>query len=203
MQYLHAVLREKSWKTCYTNDDNFIGVNDMTVKPLTINEVLRFANHDFLNQLHLIQMNLDLGRIQEAKAIINNVSEHCKMLSNVNKTKLTQTVEWLQTFAWRFPAIELSLESNVLHAVNAELDEQIVQYLEKTIIHVYDELDPFTEQKLEITIESNADFFQLTFHLRGSWETSQFFKEENNLLQINMIEATNESLNYVLSASQE
>lgn len=175
----------------------------MTVKPLTINEVLRFANHDFLNQLHLIQMNLDLERVQEAKTIIQNISEHCKMLSNINKTKLTQTVEWLQTFAWRFPAIELSLESNVLQAVNMELDEQIVQYLEKTIIHLYDELDPFTEQKLQITIESNAEQFQLIFNLKGCWQTPLRLEKEINQLQVNMIETTNESLNFILSASQE
>ena len=32
------------------------------IKTLTVNEALRFANHDFLNQLQLIKMNLDLGR---------------------------------------------------------------------------------------------------------------------------------------------
>lgn len=39
----------------------------MTVSKLTVSEALRFANHDYLNQFHLIQMNLDLGRVDEAK----------------------------------------------------------------------------------------------------------------------------------------
>ena len=64
----------------------------MTEQPLTISEVLRFANHDFLNHLHLIQMNLDLNRIEEAKAIIEDISEHCKMRSNVIKTALPAKV---------------------------------------------------------------------------------------------------------------
>ncbi|MEO4052130.1 Spo0B domain-containing protein [Solibacillus sp. CAU 1738] len=174
----------------------------MTVKPLTINEVLRFANHDFLNHLHLIQMNLDLDQVEEAKEIIQNISDHCKILSNLNKTQLTSTLEWLQTFAWRYPAIELTLTSNVLQAVNTKFDEDIVQYLENTIIHVYDELDPFTEQQLQIAIESNADQFQLTFDLKGNWHATQFNKEIKQM-HINMIEATNKSLHYILSAKQE
>ena len=47
----------------------------MMEQPLTVNEVLRYANHDFLNQLHLIQMNFDLGRVEEAKMIINEISD--------------------------------------------------------------------------------------------------------------------------------
>ena len=39
----------------------------MMEQSLTVREVLRYANHDFLNHLHLIKMNLDLGRIEEAK----------------------------------------------------------------------------------------------------------------------------------------
>lgn len=39
----------------------------MNNQSLTISEVLRFANHDYVNQLQLIRMNLDLGRIEESK----------------------------------------------------------------------------------------------------------------------------------------
>ena len=174
----------------------------MTEQPLTISEVLRFANHDFLNHLHLIQMNLDLDRIEEAKAIIENISEHCKMLSNVNKLQLPLTVEWLQTFAWRFPAIQVVLRSHVDAAANSELDVDIVQYLENTIIHVYDHLDPYTEQQLHMAIETNVDELIITFHLQGKWQAPQFNKKVNHLT-IQTIEETNESWKFVLNANKE
>ena len=86
----------------------------MIKKPLTVSDVLRYANHDFLNQLHLIQMNLDLQRVEEAKMIIQEVSDHCKMLSNVNRLQLPKTVEWFQTFNWRYPALQMRLTSDVI-----------------------------------------------------------------------------------------
>ena len=47
-----------------------MGVGKLT--KLTVNEILRAANHDFINQLQLIKMNLDLNRIDDAKKIIEN-----------------------------------------------------------------------------------------------------------------------------------
>ncbi|MEC1178340.1 Spo0B domain-containing protein [Metasolibacillus meyeri] len=175
----------------------------MTIKPLTINEVLRFANHDFLNQLNLIQMNLDLQRIEEAKQIIKDIANDSKMLSNINKLQLPRTSEWLQTFAWRFPAIELKLYSDVKQAVNQPtLDETIVQYLENTVIHIYDGLDAYAEHQLQIVTKSDTAQFQLIFHLTGNWEQTPLLKEIEHMC-IDMIEVTQNSLHYILSAGLE
>ncbi|WP_042475042.1 Spo0B domain-containing protein [Bacillus ndiopicus] len=175
----------------------------MTTKPLTINEVLRFANHDFLNQLNLIQMNLDLQRIEEAKQIIKDIANYSKMLSNMNKLQLSQTSEWLQTFAWRFPAIDLKLESDVNQTVNQlKLDETIAQYLENTVIQIYDELDAYAEHQLQIVTKSDASQFQLIFQLTGNWSQMPILKEIEHMC-IDIIEVTNNSLHYVLSAGLE
>jgi stage 0 sporulation protein B (sporulation initiation phosphotransferase) len=174
----------------------------MIEKPLTVSDVLRYANHDFLNQLHLIQMNLDLQRVEEAKMIIQEVSDHCKMLSNVNRLQLPKTVEWLQTVNWRYPALQMRLTSDVSAHTDIKFDQAIVQYLENTVIHVYDHLDPFIEQQLQMDIESNAERFQLTFHLTGKWDVPQF-NTEVNYLDVHTYEQTNESWNYVLSAKKE
>ncbi|WP_342472277.1 Spo0B domain-containing protein [Metasolibacillus sp. FSL H7-0170] len=175
----------------------------MTTKLLTVNEVLRFANHDFLNQLNLISMNLDLQRIEEAKQIIKNISDNSKKLSNMNKLQLPQTLEWLQTFTWRFPAIDLKLHSDVQQAVNQpQLDEKLAQYLENTVIHIYDGLDAYAEHQLQITTKSDASQFQLIFHLTGNWSEMPIVKETEHMC-IDMIEVTNHSLHYVLSAGLE
>ncbi|MEK4230140.1 Spo0B domain-containing protein [Solibacillus sp. FSL H8-0538] len=174
----------------------------MTERPLTISEVLRFANHDFLNQLHLIQMNLDLQRIDEAKIIIQDISNQCKMLSSLNNLQLPQTVEWIQTFSWRFPAIQMMLTCDISATQDVQLDEVIVQYLENTVIHVYDHLDPYTEQQLQVEIESDAEKFWLTFHLQGKWEAPRFNKEVTNL-NVQTYAETNTSWKYILSLELE
>lgn len=175
----------------------------MKTQTLSINEVLRFANHDYLNQLQLIKMNLDLGREEEAKKVIEQISEQCKTLSNINKLKLPKTVEWLQTIQWRCPAFQVDLNSNVTVPVDMKKDEQIVEYLEKTVIHVYDSLDPYTEQQLIINIESNELGFNLIFDLRGNWDAHLFRHEEETNLNVQTYEQTKKQWKYVLSIEQE
>ncbi|RUL57134.1 Spo0B domain-containing protein [Lysinibacillus antri] len=171
----------------------------MKIPTLSNSDVIRFANHDFMNHLQLIKMNLELGKVDEAKNIINEVSTACKTFSNINKLKLPKTVEWLQTLQWRFPALELTLKSNVVVPVDMKKDEQIVEYLEKTVIHVYDHLDPFTEQQLVIEIDSIESSFKLTFDLKGNWDATQFTRQELANVKIQTYEQTNQVWKYVLS----
>lgn len=169
----------------------------MMDKPLTVSEALRFANHDFLNQLHLIQMYLDLQHVDEAKQVIQRVAEQSKMLSNVNKLGLPKTIEWLQTVSWRYPAWQVTLSSNVQQAANELLDSHIVQYLENTVIHLEEALDPYMEQALSILVECHAGSFFIEVHFRGQWEAAQFNKETK--LTVHVLEETNNSWHFILS----
>ncbi|MFC7684541.1 Spo0B domain-containing protein [Ureibacillus sp. GCM10028918] len=175
----------------------------MKTSTLSINDVLRFANHDFMNQIQLIKMYLDLDRVEEAKKMIEKISEQSKSLSNINKLKLPKTVEWLQTIQWRYPAFELTLNSNITVPVNLKKDEQIVEYLEKTVIHVYDTLDPFIEQQLDISIETDEKQFTLLFDLKGKWETHYFNYEGNNNIKVQTYEQTTTEWKYALNIEQE
>jgi stage 0 sporulation protein B (sporulation initiation phosphotransferase) len=174
----------------------------MTVSNLSVSEALRYANHDFLNHLHLIQMNLDLQRVDDAKKVIEQLSEHCKILSNVSRLMLPQTVEWLQTVNWRYPALQMQMTSDVLAPVNVKYDEIIVQYLENTIIHVYDVLDPYEEQQLQLNIEASDKECQISFHLKGKWKQSRFLTEQN-ILNVETLEETNTTWKYVIHIYEE
>lgn len=55
----------------------------MKTLSLSVNEVLRFANHDYMNQLQLIKMNLDLGRVEESKKLLS------KFLNNVKPFQIS------------------------------------------------------------------------------------------------------------------
>lgn len=158
-----------------------MGVGKLT--KLTVNEILRAANHDFINQLQLIKMNLDLNRIDDAKKIIENYCNHYKSLSILNRLNCPKTVEWIQTFHYRFPSIELKLKIDGTTAPKVKKDEETVEYLEKTIQHVYPHLDPYSEQELLLTIESKEEILRITFDLHGKWNIKPFSSEKysNNL----------------------
>jgi len=81
----------------------------MTDKPFSVNEALRFARHDFLNQLQLIKMNIDLERLEEAKAVIDHYTREVKEIYELTKLNIPLTSEWLQTANWRF---RISIEYN-------------------------------------------------------------------------------------------
>lgn len=172
------------------------GVEDL--KKLTNGELLRMASHEFLNQLHLIKMNLDLERIDEAKAIIDRYVSQSKVYSNLNRLQLPETIEWIRTFQYRYPAIELQLNSNVTVAQNMKNDKEIVEYLEKTVQLIYDHLDPHTQQHLCLCVDSSEERFGITFDLKGQWNIEPIMEQYFNI-KVQTYEATNQSWKYVLT----
>lgn len=196
-------LREKYSKTCYTSKDNFIGVNGMNNQSLTISEVLRFANHDYVNQLQLIRMNLDLGRIEESKKLIQHYSEQLQVFSILNRLQLPQTIEWLQTAGWRYPSLAWKLSGEIKKPVTNDIDQEVVDYLNKTVMHVYDTLDPFTEQILTLDVRVDDHTFAVTFTLNGLWSADAFTEKGLKQFDIQTIEQTTTRWQYVLSAKRE
>ena len=170
----------------------------MMEQSLTVREVLRYANHDFLNHLHLIKMNLDLGRVEEAKALINEISLQCKDFSALNKIGLPHTIEFLQTLKWRYPEFQMMFSNNVREALNEQWDEPIVQYLEKTIIHMYDRLDAFSEQQLQINVAGAANEFEMTVHFTGHFDETPHLNNESNAFHIETLEQTTTSWKFVM-----
>lgn len=167
---------------------------------LTLLEVLRYSNHDFLNHLHLIQMNLDLNRVDEAKKIINDLAESSKMISMTNKLGLTKTALWIQTFKWRYPAITLKLHCDIHSPVEQIWDNTIEEYLEKTIIHLYEKLNPFEEQVMTIHIVSKEDRFVMVVHLTGHWEAEPIKMDTN--LHVRLHEWSDRSCRFEISLKE-
>jgi stage 0 sporulation protein B (sporulation initiation phosphotransferase) len=142
----------------------------MTDKAFSVNEALRFAKHDFLNQLQLIKMNIDLARLDDAKAVIDHYTTEVKALYELSKLSLPLTSEWLQTVNWRFAGFQVNITSDIETTCKPHLDEPIRDVLEQAIKILHNELSPFTEQLLHIHIVCNQSEFKLTFDAKGEWE---------------------------------
>jgi stage 0 sporulation protein B (sporulation initiation phosphotransferase) len=142
----------------------------MADKAFSVNEALRFAKHDFLNQLQLIKMNIDLARLDDAKAVIDHYTNEVKALYELSKLSLPLTSEWLQTVNWRFAGFQVHISSDIETTCKPHLDEPIRDVLEQAIKILHKELSPFTEQLLHIHIVCSQSDFKLTFDAKGEWE---------------------------------
>ena len=93
------------------------------------------------------------------------------------------------------------LTSNVTKELNSKWDETIEQYLEKTILHVYDTLDPFQDQSLTIHVHCDENVFWINVKLDGAWQLKSIEMDNTNLT-ITTNEWTNTSWHYVLSIKE-
>ncbi|WP_102691200.1 Spo0B domain-containing protein [Rummeliibacillus pycnus] len=174
-------------------------------KTLTVNEVLRFANHDFLNQLQLIKINLDLGRAEAAKESVEQIAEQCKTFFNINKLGLPKTIEWIHTLGWRCPNFNVTIQCMIEHEVDERLDEVIYNYLDQSVSHIYPSLDPFAEQQLSLQIYATEKQFEISFNANGHWNEKEVFNQtiEHPLVAIEDEQYSEQEWHYVIVSKKE
>lgn len=145
--------------------------NEMERKRLTVSETLRFANHDFLNELQIISMNLQLGKVEEAKNYIDRISEGCQKNSSLHKLSLPLLAEWLLTVKWRYPEFHFTISNESLSKIelHEDVDMQFVRYLEETMIQLESKIDPFVSQSVHIRIQASDEAMKLQVELQGKW----------------------------------
>ena len=160
----------------------------MSERSLTVGEIMRYANHDFLNHLQLISMHLQMGNIEAAHERIEEFQQQSQQTSKLSKLQLPKTVEWLLTAQWRCPALQLTIVNESSSEADAAFDELLASYLEHTVIHVYKALDPFVEQTCTVTLTNNPTF-QLTFELKGKWDVTESLQyAKSKVISINIVE---------------
>lgn len=140
----------------------------MTERRITVNEVLRFMHHDTMNQLQLVKMNLDLNRIEEAEAAIQQMAAHSQNFFNINRLCIPQTAEWLHTVGWRYPALNISVICTVEDVAKLEWDEPLKHLLEQSVQQIVEGIDPLVEQRLSLNVFSSKTDFEITFDYEGS-----------------------------------
>lgn len=148
-----------------------MGCDGMERKRLTVSETLRFANHDFLNELQIISMNLQLGKVEEAKNYIDRISEGCQKNSSLHKLSLPLLAEWLLTVKWRYPEFHFTITNESMNRIDLheDVDMQFVLYLEETMIQLESKIDPFVPQNIHFRICSSEEVMKLQVTLQGKW----------------------------------
>ncbi|WP_368633945.1 Spo0B domain-containing protein [Kurthia gibsonii] len=146
----------------------------MIDQPLSVNEVLRHIQHDFLNQLQLIKMNLALDHVEEVNQLVDQLSTKYQRFSIINGLKCAHLIEWLQTCQWRFPSITITMESDISDSAPAEWDVPLRNYLESSLQSVHETIDPFVEQNCHIYVMSTKQKVEVAVEMKGYFEKSDF-----------------------------
>ncbi|WP_394119751.1 Spo0B domain-containing protein [Planococcus donghaensis] len=137
-------------------------------KTITVAQSLRHARHDFLNELQLIKMNLDLGRLQEAQAIIRSHAEAAMHASRLADIGLPLTEEWLLTANWRFPGFNFRVECPALKAP-VHLDADFRRFLEAFVESAKERLSPYQAFYGVISLTSSTASFEMEISCPGNW----------------------------------
>ena len=150
-----------------------MGWNGMERKRLTVSETLRYANHDFLNELQIISMNLQLGKVEEARNWIDRISESCQKNSLLHKLSLPLLAEWLLTVKWRYPEFHFTITIDPMEKLmlHEDVDMQLVLYLEETMIQLESKIDPFVPQNVHFRLSMVEQGMKLQVELQGKWNT--------------------------------
>ena len=140
--------------------------------PVTVAQALRHARHDFLNELQLIQMKLDLGREQEVKSIIRSHAEAAVQFSRLSTLGMPDTEEWLVTADWRFPEFHFHLEC-LAEKGAVRVDGAIAEWLELLFIHMKLDRDAPAENSCRVILKEGQHVFELELEMNGHWHDTK------------------------------
>lgn len=136
-------------------------------KEWDIVEVLRHSRHDWLNRLQLIKGNLDLNRIDRAKAYINEIvieAQHETKLCNIGMPLFASLI--LKT-NWEKHSFQLEYEVlNDSEAVKVN-DGLLANWTTSFFFTLNQAIEAFQENHLSITIEPQADGVRFFFDFSG------------------------------------
>lgn len=136
-------------------------------KEWDIVEVLRHSRHDWLNRLQLIKGNLDLGRIERVKEIIDHIVIEAQQESKLSNLHTPMFATLLLKSNWENYLFQLEYE--VLEEQNTlKIDDLCLSTWTNDFFECLNSaIEPFQEHHLSITIEPQNDGARFFFDFSG------------------------------------
>ena len=160
-------------------------------KEWNVIDVMRHSRHDWLNKIQLIKGNLELNKIDRAKAIIEEIiieSQSEAMLSQLNMPLFS---ELLLTGNWNGYSFKIEYELLGSGDAGPELDKSLTHWTKELFLNIESVIEPFLESTLTISIFKEAKNIRFLYELQGNITSEEkiksFIKEKHQGLQINMI----------------
>lgn len=163
-------------------------------KDWNIVEVLRHSRHDWLNRLQLIKGNLDLNRIDRAKAVIDEIVIETQQEAKLSNMKLPQFAALLLKYNWENPSIQLEYEVLQDSACYRIEEQQLTNLTSSFLVCLNQSIDEFQENHLAITIDSQKNGVRFFFDFNGiiinREQIEKFLTDQTRLMEISVKEFT-------------
>ncbi|WP_066257885.1 sporulation initiation phosphotransferase B [Neobacillus drentensis] len=157
-------------------------------KEWDIVEVLRHSRHDWLNKLQLIKGNLDLNRIDRAKAVIDEIIIETQHESKLSNLKMPLFASLLLKSNWENHSFKLEyevFEDSESFQMNEELITNWTYHFFKCLNEA---IEAFQENHLSISIDPQSEGVRFFFDFSGIIIKSElietFLSDPNNQLDV-------------------
>ncbi len=153
----------------------------MRKEQLTMAEMLKFIRHDYLNELQLILMHIDLGNTSDAKQTVLNATEKIKQRSMLGRLELPAIEHWLTTFEWRYNAFQATLTCEITPGTRKVNEAKVISYLDQVFTEVIKGLNPVTEYRAHINVQASGAEWAIHIAIHGKMDPlPQLPKEEED-----------------------
>lgn len=136
-------------------------------KEWDIVEVLRHSRHDWLNRLQLIKGNLDLNRVDRAKAVIEEIIIEAQHESKLTNLKMPLFASLLLKSNWENHSFIVEYEV-LQDSESFQINEELMTNWTYLFFKYLDEaIEVFQENHLSITIDPQSDGVRFFFDFSG------------------------------------
>jgi len=142
---------------------------------LTTAEALKFARHDFLNELQLVLLYIDLDKLPEAKQKILEATNRMREVALLERLGLPAVEIWLTTFDWLYGAFTKTMTCTIASGIREADDVEVATYLERMFREVEKTLDSHSEYETQIDVQATAVSWSITITVHAQMK--------NNLLE--------------------
>lgn len=136
-------------------------------KKWDIIEILKYCRHDWLNKVQLIKGNLELGKVDEVKGIIEAFIMESKNEAQLSNLHMPKMAELLITLNWR--GLPFAFEYEILEVKKGcpMVDEKMYNWTLSFIDCLNQSLDPLVSNELKVILYDKGESIRFTFDLRG------------------------------------
>jgi stage 0 sporulation protein B (sporulation initiation phosphotransferase) len=136
-------------------------------KEWDIVEVLRHSRHDWLNRLQLIKGNLDLNRLDRAKAVIDEIVIEVQHETKLSNLHIPLFASLLLKANWENPFFKLEYEV-LLDSESIKVDDAVLtNWTNSFFTCLTQATEAFQENHLSITIEPQLNGVRFFFDFSG------------------------------------
>lgn len=132
---------------------------------LTTAQALKYARHDYLNDLQLLLMYIDLNKLSDAKQMISYTTERMRHLAKLEKLGLPETELWLSTLEWNFTMFTKELTTSIENGQRLANDAQIAIFLQEVLTTLKKSLNPSHDYTISINVCADAEQWSIELQI--------------------------------------